>query len=105
VRRNPLCQNRAIERFTRAWNAGASPFKWVKTPDEILAEAVRNPQATSGAGHYGGSRLRKASCSRCASFWRCLQPRLPCTLGFRPRAYARAFTARSKELRLEMSHG
>ena len=41
----------AIERFTRAWNDGASPFRWVKTPDEILAKAVRKTQATSGAGH------------------------------------------------------
>jgi transposase len=41
----------AIERFTRSWNTGASPFVWVKTPDEILAKAVRKPQATSGAGH------------------------------------------------------
>jgi transposase/transposase-like protein len=41
----------AIERFTREWNAGASPFMWVKTADEILAKAVRKPQATSGAGH------------------------------------------------------
>ena len=41
----------AIERFTRAWNTGASPFTWVKTPDEILAKAVRKTQATSGAGH------------------------------------------------------
>ncbi len=41
----------AIERFTRQWNDGASPFTWVKTPDEILAKAVRKPQATSGAGH------------------------------------------------------
>ena len=41
----------AIERFTRQWNDGASPFTWVKTPDEILAKAVRNAQATSGAGH------------------------------------------------------
>jgi hypothetical protein len=24
---------------------------WVKTHDEILAKAVRKPQATSGAGH------------------------------------------------------
>ena len=41
----------AIERFTRQWNDGASPFTWVKTPDEILAKAVRKTQATSGAGH------------------------------------------------------
>jgi len=41
----------AIERFTREWNAGASPFKWVKSAEEILAKAVRKPQATSGAGH------------------------------------------------------
>lgn len=41
----------AIERFTREWNAGASPFTWVKTADEILAKAVRKPQDHSGAGH------------------------------------------------------
>jgi len=41
----------AIERFTRQWNDGASPFRWVKTPDEILAKAVRKTQATSGARH------------------------------------------------------
>ena len=27
------------------------PFTWVKTADEILAKAVRKPQADSGAGH------------------------------------------------------
>ena len=31
----------AIERFTRAWNAGATPFMWVKTADAILAKAIR----------------------------------------------------------------
>ena len=41
----------AIESFTRAWNAGASPFKWVKTADAILAKAVRKAQADSGARH------------------------------------------------------
>jgi transposase/transposase-like protein len=41
----------AIERFTRQWNDGSSPFMWVKTADEILAKAVRKTQATSGAGH------------------------------------------------------
>ena len=41
----------AIERFTREWNASATPFSWVKTADEILAKAVRKPQAHSGAGH------------------------------------------------------
>lgn len=41
----------AIERFTREWNTGASPFHWVKTADEILAKAVRKTQAESGAGH------------------------------------------------------
>ena len=40
----------AIERFTREWNAGASPFTWVKTADQILAKAVRKTQADSGAG-------------------------------------------------------
>ena len=41
----------AIERFTREWNAGAGPFRWVKTADEILAKAVRKTQADSGARH------------------------------------------------------
>ena len=41
----------AIERFTRQWNSGASPFKWVKTPADILAKAVRKTQAISGARH------------------------------------------------------
>jgi hypothetical protein len=41
----------AIERFTRQWNAGAGPFSWVKTADEILAKAVRKTQADSGARH------------------------------------------------------
>jgi transposase len=41
----------AIERFTREWNTGASPFKWVKTPDQILAKAIRKAQPDSGARH------------------------------------------------------
>src|SRR3972149_4959228 len=41
----------AIERFTRPWNAGSSPFAWVKTADEILAKAVRKPRANSESGH------------------------------------------------------
>ena len=41
----------AIEAFTRAWNTGGSPFKWVKTADEILAKAVRKAQVDSGARH------------------------------------------------------
>jgi len=39
-----------IETFTRRWNEGSSPFTWVKTPDEILAKAVRKPRATSESG-------------------------------------------------------
>jgi hypothetical protein len=34
----------AIERFSRRWNAGASPFTCVKTADEILVKAVRETQ-------------------------------------------------------------
>jgi hypothetical protein len=41
----------AIERFTRQWNSGAGPFRWVKTPADILAKAVRKTQADSGARH------------------------------------------------------
>jgi len=40
-----------IDAFTRQWNAGASPFTWVRTPDEILAKAVRKPRAISESGH------------------------------------------------------
>ena len=40
-----------IERFTEQWNAGASPFHWVKSADEILAKAVRKPSANSESRH------------------------------------------------------
>jgi transposase len=41
----------AIATFTRSWNAGSTPFMWVKTADEILAKAVRKPRASSESGH------------------------------------------------------
>ena len=40
-----------IELFAANWNAGASPFAWVKTADEILAKAVRKRPATSESRH------------------------------------------------------
>jgi transposase len=40
-----------IDAFTEQWNAGASPFAWVTTADEILAKAVRKHPATSDSGH------------------------------------------------------
>ena len=40
-----------IDAFTASWNAGASPFVWVKTADEILAKAVRKRSAISELGH------------------------------------------------------
>ena len=40
-----------IATFTEQWNAGASPFAWVKTADEILAKAVRKRPATSESRH------------------------------------------------------
>jgi transposase len=40
-----------IDEFVRGWNAGASPFIWVRTSDEILAKAVRKAPATSESGH------------------------------------------------------
>jgi transposase len=40
-----------IDAFTHSWNAGASPFVWVKTADAILAKAVPKPRATSESGH------------------------------------------------------
>jgi transposase-like protein/transposase len=40
-----------IETFTIQWNAGATPFAWVKTADEILAKAVRKRPAISESRH------------------------------------------------------
>jgi transposase len=40
-----------IDAFTSSWNAGATPFAWVKTADEILAKAVRKPRAINESGH------------------------------------------------------
>jgi len=40
-----------IDAFTTQWNAGATPFVWVKTADEILAKAVRKHPATSDSRH------------------------------------------------------
>ena len=40
-----------IDTFTDRWNAGATPFVWVKTADEILAKAVRKVPLTSESGH------------------------------------------------------
>jgi transposase len=40
-----------IDLFAANWNAGGSPFAWVKTADEILAKAVRKRPATNEPGH------------------------------------------------------
>lgn len=40
-----------IDLFTGKWNAGATPFAWVKTADEILAKAVRKRPAISESRH------------------------------------------------------
>ncbi|HSW43598.1 MAG TPA: IS630 family transposase [Patescibacteria group bacterium] len=40
-----------IDEFIRGWNAGASPFEWVRTADEILAKAVRKAPASSESVH------------------------------------------------------
>ncbi len=40
-----------IEAFIESWNAGASPFVWTKSDDEILAKAVRKRRAISELGH------------------------------------------------------
>ncbi len=39
----------AIEHFTRTWRHRRFTLHVVKTPDQILAKAVRKPQADSGA--------------------------------------------------------
>ena len=39
----------AITRFLDGWNERCEPFTWTKTPDEILAKAVR--KGTSDARH------------------------------------------------------
>ncbi len=41
----------AIATFIEHWNAGSTPFLWVKTADEILARAVRKPRAIGESGH------------------------------------------------------
>ena len=41
----------AIATFIAHWNAGSTPFLWVKTADEILARAVRKPRAIGESGH------------------------------------------------------
>ena len=40
-----------INAFTAQWNEGSTPFRWVKTADQILAKAVRKPSAISELGH------------------------------------------------------
>jgi len=40
-----------INAFTAQWNEGSTPFRWVKTADQILAKAVRKPSAISESGH------------------------------------------------------
>jgi len=40
-----------IDTFTANWNAGATPFTWIKTADEILAKAVRKRPATNEPRH------------------------------------------------------
>jgi transposase len=40
-----------IDAFTVSWNAGASPFVWVKSADEILAKAVRKRSAIRESRH------------------------------------------------------
>jgi hypothetical protein len=40
-----------ISTFTAQWNEGSTPFRWVKTADQILAKAVRKPSAISESGH------------------------------------------------------
>jgi transposase len=40
-----------INTFTANWNAGSTPFSWVKTADEILAKAVRKRPAISESRH------------------------------------------------------
>jgi len=40
-----------IDTFIANWNAGATPFMWVRNADEILAKAVRKPRASNESGH------------------------------------------------------
>ena len=40
-----------IAAFTDQWNERSTPFRWVKTADQILAKAVRKPRAISESGH------------------------------------------------------
>jgi hypothetical protein len=40
-----------IDAFTAHWNAGATPFTWVRTADEILVKAVRKRPANFESRH------------------------------------------------------
>jgi transposase len=40
-----------IAAFTAQWNEGSTPFRWVKTADQILAKAVRKPRAIGESRH------------------------------------------------------
>ena len=40
-----------INAFTAQWNEGSTPFRWVKTADQILAKAVRKPSTIGESGH------------------------------------------------------
>jgi hypothetical protein len=65
----------AIERFSREWNAGTTPFTWVKTADEIIAKAIRKTQADTGAGHWSDAEASGAP-KRCHEHG-CQIPRRP----------------------------
>jgi hypothetical protein len=40
-----------IAAFTAQCNEGSTPFRWVKTADQVLAKAVRKPPATNESRH------------------------------------------------------
>ncbi len=40
-----------IASLTAQWNAGSTPFRWVKTADQILAKVGREPRTIDGSEH------------------------------------------------------
>ena len=49
----------ALEEWIKLWNESARPFKWTKTPDQIIDRICRYCARISGPGHSGFCRRRE----------------------------------------------
>jgi hypothetical protein len=55
----------AIERFLVTWNEDAFPFAWLKTPEQILAKAKRQPSYASEQWRPFGEPMILLTTERC----------------------------------------